>query len=91
MGLTRAPSPTPPRPGPATPTQGGHTFQPNLFITIIIIVLFLFFSLSWEQITYALEQTPINLAKEEIIELNGQDNFKTLSQEELLSAKQVCS
>jgi len=51
-------------------------------VTIITIVLFLFFSLSWEQITYALEQTPINLAKEEIIELNGQDKFKTLSQEE---------
>ena len=57
-------------------------------ITIVAIVLFLFFNLSWEQITYALEQTPINLAKEEIIDLNSQENFKILSDDEKIKKVQ---
>jgi len=48
-------------------------------ITIITVVLFLFFNLSWEQVTYALEQTPINLANEEIKELKELDSFSSLS------------
>jgi len=58
-------------------------------ITIIILVLFLFFSLSWEQITYALEQTPINLAKEEIIDLNDKESFQALPDEEKIKEIEI--
>ena len=58
-------------------------------ITIITVVLFLFFNLSWEQVTYALEQTPINLANEEIKELKELDSFSSLSDLEKIKEIQI--
>ena len=58
-------------------------------ITIIAVVLFLFFNLSWEQVTYALEQTPINLANEEIKELKKLDTFSSLSDLEKIKEIQI--
>ena len=51
-------------------------------VSIVAVVLFLFFSISWDQITYALEQTPINLATQEINDLESQENFNKLPEDQ---------
>ena len=49
-------------------------------IVLLVVVLYLFFTVSWDQVTDALEQTPIKLAKEEISDLETQETFKSLTE-----------
>ena len=45
---------------------------------LVIVALYLFFTLGWEQVTYSLEQTPINLAREEIQKLDSDNSYLEL-------------
>lgn len=42
---------------------------------LLIVVLYLFFTVSWSQVSEALEQTPLKLAQEEILELEKNEDF----------------
>ena len=57
-------------------------FFQGLFVTIILLVmvLFLFFTVGWDQITEALEQTPIQLAQEEIVKIRSDPVFLELTE-----------
>ena len=45
---------------------------------LFIVVIYLFFTVSWEQVSEALENTPIQLAQEEIKKLNVDESFLIL-------------
>ena len=45
---------------------------------LFIVVIYLFFTVSWEQVSEALENTPIQLAQEEIEKLNVDESFLIL-------------
>ena len=59
-------------------------FFQGVFVTIVLfgIALFLFFSISWDQVSESLEQTPLKLARQEIADLKVEDSFRQLSEEE---------
>ena len=57
-------------------------FFQGIFTTLVLIVtvLYLFFSVGWDQVTESLEQTPLQLAKEEIIDLQNDEDYVQLSE-----------
>tara|TARA_B100000686_G_scaffold30225_1_gene30923 strand:+ start:19025 stop:21100 length:2076 start_codon:yes stop_codon:yes gene_type:complete len=57
-------------------------FFQGVYVNIIFIVMifFLLFSVGWDQVTEALEQTPIKLAEEEITDIQKQKDFYSLNQ-----------
>jgi len=57
-------------------------FFQGIFVTIILLVmvLFLFFTVGWDQVTEALEQTPIQLAQEEIVKIRSDPVFLELTE-----------
>lgn len=57
-------------------------FFQGIFATLVLIIvaLYLFFSVSWDQVTDSLEQTPIKLAREEVEKLQYDDAFMALSE-----------
>ena len=59
-------------------------FFQGIFATLVLLVvaLYLFFNVGWDQVTESLEQTPIKLAKEEIQGLDSDESFQGLSEEE---------
>ena len=59
-------------------------FFQGVFVTIVLfwIVLYLFFTIGWDQVSESLEQTPIKLAQEQIADLRGDDSFQDLSKAE---------
>ena len=59
-------------------------FFQGVFVTIVLfgIALFLFFSISWDQVSESLEQTPLKLARQEIADLKVEDSFRQLSEDE---------
>ena len=59
-------------------------FFQGVFVTVVLfgIALFLFFSVSWNQVTESLEQTPLKLAREEIADLRLEDSFQDLTEDE---------
>ena len=48
---------------------------------LLIVVLYLFFTVSWSQVSEALEETPLLLAQEEIIELKKDKDFLAMDLE----------
>ena len=58
-------------------------FFQGIFATFVLIVvaLYLFFTVSWEQVSDSLEQTPLQLASEEIMNLQNDEEFIKLSDE----------
>ena len=59
-------------------------FFQGIFATfvLIVVVLYLFFSVGWDQVSHSLEQTPLKLAKEEITKLQDDEAYMTLSNQE---------
>ena len=59
-------------------------FFQGIFATfvLIVVVLYLFFSVGWDQVSYSLEQTPLKLAKEEITKLQHDEAYMKLSDQE---------
>ena len=59
-------------------------FFQGIFATfvLIVVVLYLFFSVGWDQVSHSLEQTPLKLAKEEITKLQGDEAYIKLSDKE---------
>ena len=59
-------------------------FFQGVFVTVVLfgIALFLFFSVSWDQVSESLEQTPLKLAREEIADLRLEDSFQELNEDE---------
>ena len=59
-------------------------FFQGVFVTLVLfgIALFLFFNVSWDQVTESLEQTPLKLAREEIADLRLEDSFQDLREDE---------
>ena len=47
---------------------------------LLIVVLYLFFTVSWDQVSEALEQTPIKLAQEEILQLQTNETFLNMDE-----------
>ena len=56
-------------------------FFQGVFATVVLVIvaLYLFFNISWDQVSDSLEQTPIKLANEEIEALNYEESFSDLS------------
>ena len=56
-------------------------FFQGVFATVLLVVvaLYLFFNVSWDQVSDSLEQTPIKLAEEEIEALGKDDSYIILS------------
>ena len=56
-------------------------FFQGIFATLVLIVtvLYLFFSVGWDQVTESLEQTPLQLAKKEIMDLQNDEDYLLLS------------
>ena len=56
-------------------------FFQGVFVTVVLfwIVLYLFFTIGWDQVSESLEQTPIKLAQEQIADLRDSDSFQELS------------
>ena len=56
-------------------------FFQGVFATVVLVVvaLYLFFNISWDQVSESLEQTPVKLANEEIEALKKDDSFLILS------------
>ena len=52
-------------------------FFQGVFVTVVLfgIALFLFFSVSWDQVSESLEQTPLKLARQEIADLRLEESF----------------
>ena len=48
---------------------------------LLIVVLYLFFTVSWSQVSEALEETPLKLAQEEILELEINKDFLAMDSE----------
>ena len=61
-------------------------FFQGVFVNVIfvVIILFMFFKMSWGQVSEALEQTPVKLAEQEISLLKSDDTFLSLPQQEQL-------
>ena len=59
-------------------------FFQGVFVNIIFMamIIFLFISVGWDQITEAMEQTPVKLAQEEIIETRSNLSFSKLTEAE---------
>jgi len=59
-------------------------FFQGIFATLVLLVvaLYLFFNVGWDQVTESLEQTPIKLAKEEIQALDSDESFQELPEEQ---------
>ena len=59
-------------------------FFQGIFATfvLIVVVLYLFFSVGWDQVSYSLEQTPLKLANEEITKLQNDEAYVKLSDQE---------
>ena len=59
-------------------------FFQGVFVTVILFVttIYLFTTVSWDQVSYSLQQTPINLAEKEVQKLEDEKSFKTLSKSE---------
>ena len=59
-------------------------FFQGIFATfvLIVVVLYLFFSVGWDQVSHSLEQTPLKLAKEEITKLQDDEAYMKLSDKE---------
>ena len=59
-------------------------FFQGIFATfvLIVVVLYLFFSVGWDQVSHSLEQTPLKLAKEEITKLQDDKAYMKLSNQE---------
>ena len=59
-------------------------FFQGIFATfvLIVVVLYLFFSVGWDQVTESLEHTPIKLAHEEIESLQSDQSFSELTEME---------
>ena len=59
-------------------------FFQGVFVTVVLfgIALFLFFSVSWDQVSESLEQTPLKLAREEIADLRLEDSFQEMTEDE---------
>ena len=59
-------------------------FFQGIFATLVLLVvaLYLFFNIGWDQVTDSLEQTPIKLAKEEIQTLSSNESFQDLTMEQ---------
>ena len=59
-------------------------FFQGIFATfvLIVVVLYLFFSIGWDQVSHSLEQTPLKLAKEEITKLQDDEAYIKLSDKE---------
>ena len=59
-------------------------FFQGVFVNIIFMamIIFLFFSVGWDQITEAMEQTPVKLAQEEIIKTKSDLSFSKLTETE---------
>ncbi len=59
-------------------------FFQGIFATfvLIVVVLYLFFSVGWDQVSHSLEQTPLKLAKEEITKLQDDEVYMKLSDKE---------
>ena len=59
-------------------------FFQGIFATfvLIVVVLYLFFSVGWNQVSHSLEQTPLKLAKEEITKLQDDEAYMKLSDQE---------
>ena len=59
-------------------------FFQGIFATfvLIVVVLYLFFSVGWDQVSHSLEQTPLKLAKEEITKLQEDEAYMKLSDKE---------
>ena len=59
-------------------------FFQGVFVNIIFMamIIFLFISVGWDQITEAMEQTPVKLAQEEIIKTRSDLSFSKLTEAE---------
>ena len=59
-------------------------FFQGVYVNIIFMVLifFLLFTVGWDQVSEALEQTPLKLAQEEIAEIQSEKGFYTLTESE---------
>ncbi|MFL2983667.1 MAG: sodium:solute symporter [Candidatus Neomarinimicrobiota bacterium] len=59
-------------------------FFQGIFATLVLVIvaLYLFFSLGWDQVTYSLEQTPVKLAREEIQKLEHDESYLDLTDTE---------
>ncbi|MEL0174773.1 MAG: sodium:solute symporter, partial [bacterium] len=59
-------------------------FFQGVFVTIVLFVmtLYLFSNIGWDQVSESLQQTPLKLAKQEIQDLNEDESFSLLSEEE---------
>ena len=59
-------------------------FFQGIFATfvLIVVVLYLFFSVGWDQVSHSLEQTPLKLAKEEITKLQDDEAYMKLADQE---------
>jgi len=57
-------------------------FFQGVFATVVLVVvaLYLFFNISWDQVADSLEQTPKNLAQKEIQTLSQEESFSFLSE-----------
>ena len=55
-------------------------FFQGVFVTIVLfaVVVYLFFTIGWDQVSESLEKTPIALAQKEISELRGDESFQGL-------------
>tara|TARA_B100000315_G_C14583851_1_gene591893 strand:+ start:1909 stop:3981 length:2073 start_codon:yes stop_codon:yes gene_type:complete len=51
-------------------------------ITFIVMIFFLFITVGWDQISEALEQTPIRLAQEEIVKIQSEPAFLEMPESE---------
>lgn len=55
-------------------------FQGIFVISVLFtITIYFYLNVSWDQVSYSLQQTPIKLAKEEIQELNNDASFQLLT------------
>ncbi|MEL0338295.1 MAG: sodium:solute symporter, partial [bacterium] len=56
----------------------------GVFVNIVLFVLslYLFSNIGWDQVSESLQQTPLKLAKQEIQDLNEDESFSLLSEEE---------
>ena len=59
-------------------------FFQGVFVTVILFVIavYLFFNIGWDQVSESLEQTPINLAQNEIQVLREDPTFQKLSKDQ---------
>lgn len=65
-------------------------FFQGIFATLVLVVvaLYLFFNIGWDQVSDALEQTPIKKAQQEIQALENNEDYFSLSEEMQLQKKE---